>query len=120
MRLALRDVRPAPARTSLLKTDLPDPGLAGRAWGDEVFRVNRFSAGFTLAYLPALALASLLFYLVRSWRVTPFDPAAADNPELYRNFASLLCSWLNPLITALTVLPPLTVAATFWASHEGW
>ena len=71
-------------------------------WGDEVIRVNRFSAGFTLAYLPALALVSPLVSWVPSLRATPYDPALAYNPELYRNLAYLLCSWLNPLITALT------------------
>jgi hypothetical protein len=71
-------------------------------WGGEVIRVNRFSPGFTLAYLPALALASPALYWMPSWRPTPYDPTVAHNPELYGNVAYLLCAWLNPLIVALT------------------
>ena len=71
-------------------------------WGDRVFRVNSFSVGLMLAYLPALALTSPLFYRMPSLQLTPYDPALAHNPALYGNLAYLLCAWVNPLITALT------------------
>ena len=71
-------------------------------WGPDVIRANPFSIGFTLAYLPALTLASPLFYWMPSLQLTPYDPVAPRNPALYGNLAYLLCAWLNPLITALT------------------
>jgi len=71
-------------------------------WGPDVVLVNRFSVGFMLAYFPALALMTPLAHWMPSLRATPYDPTLARNPELYGNLAYLLCSWLNPLITALT------------------
>jgi hypothetical protein len=66
-------------------------------WGAHVISVNVFSVGLMLAYLPALALASPLFFWMPALQVTP-----SDNQELYRNLAYLLCAWVNPLVTALT------------------
>ncbi len=71
-------------------------------WGSDVFPVNSFSLGFMLAYLPVLALWSPLFYWMPSLQATPYNPAVAHNRELYGNLPYLLCSWLNPLITAIT------------------
>lgn len=71
-------------------------------WGAQVISVNGFSVGLMLAYLPALALASPIFYWMPALQVTPYDPTVAHNRELYGNVAYLLCSWVNPLVTALT------------------
>ena len=71
-------------------------------WAADIFNVNSFSLGLMFAYLPALALASPLFYWIPSLQRTPFDPAVAYNRDLYSNLPYLLCSWVNPLITALT------------------
>ena len=71
-------------------------------WGTAVVPVGGWSLGMTLAYLPLLALWSPLFYTVPSLQATPFNPALPYNPALYANFPYLLCSWLNPLITAAT------------------
>jgi hypothetical protein len=71
-------------------------------WGATVVTSGGWSLGMTLAYLPLLALWSPLFYAVPSLQETPFNPALPYNPALYSNLPYLLCSWLNPLITAAT------------------
>jgi hypothetical protein len=71
-------------------------------WGRSAHTVSRFPPGLTLAYLPVLALWSPLFYWMPSLRAIPFDPGVSYNPALYRNLPYLLCSGLNPLLTALT------------------
>ena len=92
-------------------------------WGPSVIRASRWSLGLTLAYLPPLALASPLFYWVPSLQEIPYNPSLPYNPALYSNLPYLLCSWLNPLITAVTgclvfrlarllaLTPPWAVAA---------
>ena len=71
-------------------------------WGATVIRASKWSLGLTLAYLPLLALASPLFYWVPSLQEIPYNPSLPYNPALYSNLPYLLCSWLNPLITAIT------------------
>jgi hypothetical protein len=71
-------------------------------WGTTVIRASKWSLGLTLAYLPPLALASPLFYWVPSLQEIPYNPSLPYNPALYSNLPYLLCSWLNPLITAVT------------------
>lgn len=92
-------------------------------WGTAVIPSGGWSLGMTLAYLPLLALWSPLFYAIPSLRETPFNPSLPYNPALYSNLPYLLCSWLNPLITAVTgclvfrlarllgLTPPWAVAA---------
>ena len=71
-------------------------------WGTAVIRASGWSLGLTLAYLPLLTLASPLFYWVPSLQEIPYNPSLPYNPALYSNLPYLLCSWLNPLITAVT------------------
>lgn len=71
-------------------------------WGGTVFYASGHSIGQTLAYLPVLALWSPLAYWMPSLQSIPYNPAVAYNRELYGNLPYLLCSWLNPLITAAT------------------
>lgn len=71
-------------------------------WGADEWHVSPFSVGFTLAYLPVLALWSPIFYWMPALQATPYDPGIAHHRELYGNVPYLLCSWLNPLITAVT------------------
>ncbi len=71
-------------------------------WGTTVLPSGGWSLGMTLAYLPLLALWSPLFYVMPSLQETPFNPALPYNPALYSNLPYLLCSWLNPSITAAT------------------
>ena len=71
-------------------------------WDTAVIRASGWSLGLTLAYLPLLARASPLFYWVPSLQEIPYNPSLPYNPALYSNLPYLLCSWLNPLITAVT------------------
>jgi hypothetical protein len=71
-------------------------------WGGVVIPSGGWSVGMTLAYLPLLALWSPVYYLAPALRETPFSPGVPYNPALYSNLPYLLCSWLNPLITAAT------------------
>jgi hypothetical protein len=88
-------------------------------WAADIFNVNSFSLGLMFAYLPALALASPLFYWIPSLQRTPFDPAVAYNRDLYSNLPYLLCSWVNPLITALTGVLVFTLARRLGLTR-GW
>ncbi len=70
-------------------------------WGNDV-TISRFSVGMTLAYLPGLALSWPLLAWYPGLKEVPYDPSVAYNPRLYANLPYALCSWLNPLLTALT------------------
>jgi hypothetical protein len=71
-------------------------------WGRAVFASGGWSAGMALAYLPVLAVMSPVFLMVPEYRETPFLPGVPYNPALYWSVPYLLCSWLNPLIVAVT------------------
>jgi hypothetical protein len=88
-------------------------------WAAETFDVNRFSLGLMVAYLPALALVSPLFYWIPSLQRTPFDPVVVYNRELYTNLPYLLCSWVNPLVTALTGMLVFSLARRLGLTR-GW
>jgi hypothetical protein len=88
-------------------------------WAAEVIYVNHLSMGLMLAYLPALALVSPLFYRIPSLQLTPYDPAVPYNRELYSNLPYLLCSWVNPLVTALTGMLVFAIARRLGLTR-GW
>lgn len=64
--------------------------------------VSIYGIGMTLAYLPLLAIWWPLFDRWPDLKAIPYDPALAHNPALYANLPYLLCSVLNPIITAAT------------------
>jgi hypothetical protein len=70
-------------------------------WGEDM-PYSFVGVGLSLAYVPAL----LLLFPVLVWRpalkAIPYDPALLRNPALYANLPYLLCSWLNPALTAAT------------------
>lgn len=69
---------------------------------DRDFRVSKYGIGMTLAYVPFLAVWWPLFDRVPSFKAVPYDPSLAHNPALYANLPYLLCSVLNPIVTAAT------------------
>jgi hypothetical protein len=81
--------------------------------------ISRFSVGMTLAYLPALAVWWPLFSWRPELKEAPYDPSVVYNPRLYSNLPYALCSWLNPLITALTGCIVFRVARLLGLS-PGW
>ncbi|HXJ78557.1 MAG TPA: methyltransferase domain-containing protein [Candidatus Methylomirabilis sp.] len=70
-------------------------------WGDPAY-TSKFGIGMTLAYIPLLILWWPLFRRAPDYTTIPYDPTLLHNPVLYANLPYLLCSVLNPLITAAT------------------
>lgn len=70
-------------------------------WG-EVSVQNFYGLGFTFAYVPVLLLWWPLFQLFPGMKAIPVDPTVPRSPALYANLPYLLCSWLNPALTAAT------------------
>src|SRR5205823_1591862 len=71
-------------------------------WGRASVRVSGWPLGMTLAYVPLLLAWYPVFASFPGWRATPYNASVPFNPALYSNPAYLLCSILNPLITAAT------------------
>jgi hypothetical protein len=75
-----------------------DPPLL---WGG-TFAVSIWSPGMTFAYVPLLVFWYPVFVWIPALRAVPYDPSSLQNPALYTNLPYLLCSLLNPLLTAGT------------------
>jgi hypothetical protein len=69
-------------------------------WGHDL--QSLYGIGMTLAYVPLLILWWPLFSLRPGLTAIPYDPTLLRNPSLAANLPYFLCSWLNPLLTALT------------------
>ena len=80
-------------------------------------RTSIFGIGMTLAYLPLLLIWWPMFHRFPGYTTTPYDPALPFNPALYSNLAYLLCSVLNPMITAATACVVFRVARLFGLSR---
>jgi hypothetical protein len=70
-------------------------------WDTDV-RVSIYGIGMTLAYIPGLAIWWPLFERWPGLKAVPYDPSLVHNPALYANLPYLLCSVLNPIVTAAT------------------
>lgn len=73
-------------------------------WGIE-FSVSRWPIGLTLAYIPFLALFSLIPG-IRSpqFFIYPYDPAIDFNSAYFNDYAYQFASLIQPMVTALTAV----------------
>jgi hypothetical protein len=71
-------------------------------WGRLTYRTSPYGIGMSLAYVPLLILWAPLFLARPGLQEIPYDPQVRHNPELYANLPYLLCSVLNPVLTAAT------------------
>jgi hypothetical protein len=76
-----------------------DPPLL---WGRVPIDVSGWPLGMTFAYVPLLVVLYPVFVWFPGLQAMPYDASLPQNPALYSNAAYLLCSVLNPLLTAGT------------------
>jgi hypothetical protein len=79
-------------------TLVPDPPVLWMGAPQEGY----WGLGAIVAYVPWLVLWSPLFAWRPSLTRVPYDPSVLTNPALYANLPYLLCSVVNPLVTAAT------------------
>jgi hypothetical protein len=74
-------------------------------WGDFSFTVSKWAIGMSLAYIPILTLLAATIYRGDpTFQQIPYQPGNPFNIELLINEPYRASSWLNPLVTATTVL----------------
>lgn len=74
-------------------------------WGDFEFTVSKWAIGMTLAYVPVLAFLSITFFRGDpAIQQIPYAPDTPFNLELLSNRPYQYSSFLNPTVTAMTVV----------------